>query len=366
VDVNDRINELIGLVESARAMPMSASCVVNRAQVLDLLQDLRKMLPEQLGDAEALLRERDAVIAEGRREADRIVASARDERGAMIANTDVARDATGEASRIREEALREAEQIRAEADDYVDQKLANFEVVLTKTLKAVGRGRDKMRGHNPMEELGRHVEEQDAADAERDYDRFGADLRRPDREYGDDRREVVDGSGSGEYEQFGETSEYHRIAEQPYEPRERRFGDQQAQPYAARTYGGGNEFADDGYGAPPEAPYAEPAYAEANGYAAPPAYPEPDAYPRTYGVPEQSNGHLPALPHQSNGDQSGGYAVPSYAPTTYGVSEYSNQAAGQPAAQDPYVTPADYPADGTSYFDTGLIDVRQFHSNYER
>ncbi len=54
-----------------------------------------------------------------------------------------------EADRILAEARQEAEEIRAEADDYVDSKLANFEVVLTKTLGSVGRGREKLLGTGP-------------------------------------------------------------------------------------------------------------------------------------------------------------------------------------------------------------------------
>ena len=54
--------------------------------------------------------------------------------------------------------MREAYAIRQEVDDYVDQKLANFEVVLNKTLSAVHRGREKLRGRQELDELGDHVE----------------------------------------------------------------------------------------------------------------------------------------------------------------------------------------------------------------
>ena len=49
MDVHDKLDELSALVEGARAMPMSASCVVNRAQVLDLLDEARGLLPTSLG-----------------------------------------------------------------------------------------------------------------------------------------------------------------------------------------------------------------------------------------------------------------------------------------------------------------------------
>ena len=51
MDVHDKLDELSTLIESARAMPMSASCVVNRAQVLDLLDEVRSLLPDSLAQA---------------------------------------------------------------------------------------------------------------------------------------------------------------------------------------------------------------------------------------------------------------------------------------------------------------------------
>jgi hypothetical protein len=144
-DVTRKLDELVGLVEGARAMPMSASCVVNRGDVLGLLDDLRRLLPTEFRQAEYVIRDRDEVIEEGRREAERIRAAAVDERERLLAETDVVREAYGIRDRLLEEAAAQAAQMRREVDDYVDAKLANFEVVLTKTLGAVERGREKLR-----------------------------------------------------------------------------------------------------------------------------------------------------------------------------------------------------------------------------
>jgi hypothetical protein len=108
VDVNVKIDELIEIVESARAMPMSASCVINRSQVLDLLDELRKGVPEEMDRAKRVLADRESVVAEGRREADRLLERTRSERESIIGNTDVSREARGAAERIMAEARREA------------------------------------------------------------------------------------------------------------------------------------------------------------------------------------------------------------------------------------------------------------------
>jgi cell division septum initiation protein DivIVA len=161
VDVHDKIDELISVVESARAMPMSASCMVNRAEVLGLLRDIKELLPEEFHHAELVLRDREMVIEEGRREAERILAKAHEQRGSLVSDTEVAREAQIRAEQTKTEAMQEAYAIRQEVDDYVDQKLANFEVVLNKTLSAVHRGRDKLRGRQEMDALGEHMQTAD-------------------------------------------------------------------------------------------------------------------------------------------------------------------------------------------------------------
>ncbi|WP_431047451.1 ATP synthase F0 subunit B [Streptomyces sp. P1-3] len=149
MDVSKKLDEIVDAVGSARSMPMSASCVVNRAELLARLEELRAALPGSLAQAQEVLGGREQVVEDARREAERIIESAHAERGSLISGTEIARQSQEEADRILAEARREAEEIRAEADDYVDSKLANFEVVLTKTIGAVDRGRDKLLGRAP-------------------------------------------------------------------------------------------------------------------------------------------------------------------------------------------------------------------------
>jgi vacuolar-type H+-ATPase subunit H len=154
VDVHEKLDEITVLVENARAMPMSASCIVNRAEMVTLLEELRALLPAEFDLAEQLLAGRDQVVAEGRDEADQIIAAAHEERMRLVSETEVFAQAQLEASRIRAEASEDAESMRQQVDAYVDGKLATFEITLNKTLAAVHRGRDKLRGRSEMESLG--------------------------------------------------------------------------------------------------------------------------------------------------------------------------------------------------------------------
>ncbi|MEV7674953.1 cell division initiation protein [Streptomyces sp. NPDC088752] len=149
MDVQKKLDEIVATVRGARSMPMSASCVVNRAELLSLLEEVREALPGSLAQARELIGGREQMVEEARREAERIIEAAHAERGSIVSDTQVARQSQEEADRILSEARREAEEIRAEADDYVDSKLANFEVVLNKTIGSVDRGREKLLGRGP-------------------------------------------------------------------------------------------------------------------------------------------------------------------------------------------------------------------------
>ncbi|MFE3828327.1 ATP synthase F0 subunit B [Streptomyces sp. NPDC059092] len=149
MDVQKKLDEIVDTVGNARSMPMSASCVVNRAELLALLEEVREALPDSLAQARELLGGQEQLAEQARQEAERIIEGAHAQRSTLISDTAVARRSQEEADRILAEARREAEEVRAEADDYVDSKLANFEVVLTKTIGSVDRGREKLLGRSP-------------------------------------------------------------------------------------------------------------------------------------------------------------------------------------------------------------------------
>ncbi|MFC8078366.1 cell division initiation protein [Streptomyces sp. NPDC057307] len=149
MDVQKKLDEIVDAVGNARSMPMSASCVVNRGELLSLLEEVREALPGSLAQAQELLGGHEQLSEQARQEAERIVAAAHAERSTLISDTVIARTAQEEADRILADARRDAEEVRAEADDYVDSKLANFEVVLNKTIGSVDRGREKLLGRGP-------------------------------------------------------------------------------------------------------------------------------------------------------------------------------------------------------------------------
>ena len=134
-------------------MPMSASAVVNRGEVLGLIDELSGALEAAFTESQRVVTEREAVVDEGRQEAERIVAEAREEREKIISDTDVYRVAKRQADQLVEQAREEADSLRKETDDYVDAKLANFEITLERTTEAVKRGRERLAGRSAFDSL---------------------------------------------------------------------------------------------------------------------------------------------------------------------------------------------------------------------
>ncbi len=134
-------------------MPMSASAVVNRAELLAMIDELSGAVETAFSDSQQVLADRESVVDAGRREAEQIVSDAQNEREKIISDTDVYKVAKREADHIVDQARAEADELRKETDDYVDAKLANFEITLERTTEAVKRGRERLAGRSAFDGL---------------------------------------------------------------------------------------------------------------------------------------------------------------------------------------------------------------------
>jgi hypothetical protein len=157
------IDELVGIITSAKSMPLSSSAIVTRDEVLDLLSAAREALPDELRRARRMLQDHEDLVATSRREAADILGDARVQAERMVQRTEIVRQAEHRGARIIEDAEAQARQMRHEAEDYVDQKLAGFEIVLDRTVKTVRAGRERLAalptpqaeaGDEPQGELG--------------------------------------------------------------------------------------------------------------------------------------------------------------------------------------------------------------------
>ena len=146
MDSIEKLNTAIAIVEEARGVPLSASCVVHRGEMLEILEGARDVLPADLSGAEEIITKRDQIIEEGRASAESMIATAREDVARMVEQTSIVQAARDEAQRILDDARDTAEDERREVEAYIDGRLATLEVLLNKTMEAVARGRERLEG----------------------------------------------------------------------------------------------------------------------------------------------------------------------------------------------------------------------------
>ena len=139
------IRGALEMVQTAKAMPLSASVLVSREELAELLEAALDRMPDELRQARWLLKERDEFLAEKEREAEGLLEEVRVQAERMVQRTEIVRQANHVAQRILDDANEEARRLRHEAEDYADQKLASFEIVLDRTMKTVQAGREKLQ-----------------------------------------------------------------------------------------------------------------------------------------------------------------------------------------------------------------------------
>jgi hypothetical protein len=161
-----QIQQLEDMVKEAKSMPLSSSALLNRDELLELIEEMKRSLPEEVKQARWVVRDREELLAKARRDAEKIVDDARAEQLRMATKEEIVQRAQQESERIATEAGEEARRMRLEAEDYVDAKLAQFENALrrfaedfvvtqnalARTLDQVETGRERLRGGAPAQQ----------------------------------------------------------------------------------------------------------------------------------------------------------------------------------------------------------------------
>jgi F0F1-type ATP synthase membrane subunit b/b' len=144
-DTETLLRRVTDMISGAKSMPLSSSVMISRDEVLELLEEAVTRLPDELRQARWLLREREEFLAKVQAEADDILAAARARAERMVQRTEIVREAKLVARNTVQDARDVANRLKHEAEDYCDQKLASFEIVLERTIKTVVAGREKLR-----------------------------------------------------------------------------------------------------------------------------------------------------------------------------------------------------------------------------
>jgi hypothetical protein len=152
VDVLELIDRLERLVNAGTRVPLTSKAMVDEQEFLDIIDQLRVAVPEEIRQARRVSQDKDRVITAAQAEADKIIAAAQDQATLMLQESEVVRAAQQQASDIVADAEQRAVELRREADDYALTVLTGLDEELTKLLAQIRRGKktlERLRGPEP-------------------------------------------------------------------------------------------------------------------------------------------------------------------------------------------------------------------------
>jgi len=140
MDIQHLVDRLEDLIDEGRHMPFSHYTMIDEEAALEIIDQMRISIPDEIEKAARILAQRDRVLAQANEEAARILQQARNKGQEMLDQDVSVQAAQNRAANVIEEARQTAQQITGEADQYVLQVLAQLEQQLIRNLNTVRNG----------------------------------------------------------------------------------------------------------------------------------------------------------------------------------------------------------------------------------
>jgi F0F1-type ATP synthase membrane subunit b/b' len=140
MDILHLVDRLEELFNDSRSVPFTHSVMVDEERILDIIDQMRVSIPEEIKKAQQLLAQRDRILAQAKEEADRTIALAREKSDQLVDRDSIMDAARGRADQAMEQARLENERTRRAADEYVMQTLSDLENELDRILAQVRNG----------------------------------------------------------------------------------------------------------------------------------------------------------------------------------------------------------------------------------
>jgi cell division septum initiation protein DivIVA len=146
----DQLEEVLG---GGSRLPLTSRTLVDEQEILDILDQIRVSIPDELKAARRLTQERDQVVADAHAEADRILHDADAQAIERVAEHSLVRTAEMRAADIEERAMRQAADVRREADAYAYRVLQKLRDQIGQVAQTVDRGMSELEARHVHEEL---------------------------------------------------------------------------------------------------------------------------------------------------------------------------------------------------------------------
>ena len=140
MDILQLIDRLEELFNESKAIPLTRNVMVDEDRMLDIIDQMRIAIPEEVKKAQQLLGQRDRVLAQAQEEANRTIEIARQKADQLVTRDLILQEAQRRAEQLLTQSRSEADGIRNEADDYVIESLNQLQAELERIANQVRNG----------------------------------------------------------------------------------------------------------------------------------------------------------------------------------------------------------------------------------
>jgi len=140
MDILQLIDRLEELFNDAKAVPFTHNVVVDEDRMLEIIDQMRIVIPDEVKKAQQVLSQKDRVMAQAQEEAERTLGLAREKAQQAAAKDNIVVEAQRRAEQIVNQARADADATRRDADDYVADTLVQLQDNLERILNQVRNG----------------------------------------------------------------------------------------------------------------------------------------------------------------------------------------------------------------------------------
>lgn len=152
MDIMHLIDRLEEILNQSRSLWLTHNVIVDEDKILDLIDQMRVAIPEEVKKAQQLIAQRDRLLAQAQEEANRTLAIAREKSEQLLERDATVQAAQARAEQILDQARADTDQTRKEADDYVVETLRVLELELERYLTQVRNGILTLQNEHPHKE----------------------------------------------------------------------------------------------------------------------------------------------------------------------------------------------------------------------
>jgi vacuolar-type H+-ATPase subunit H len=145
MDLQYLIDRLETMIRAGRRMPITNKLMMDEQELVDLVDQMRTVLPEEIRYAKHVLREKEQILSDAQSQADEILRVARQQAEVMVEKEGLLKQAKQQAEEIRRQAQEEAERVQVGADNYVRQVLSDLSDSLQRQLASINKGLDSLK-----------------------------------------------------------------------------------------------------------------------------------------------------------------------------------------------------------------------------